>query len=84
MPDPSKNTSELTAAELYAIKYENKWSEYFDLGDRIQIQMGYLPEYKNIVTHNIITDTTYFDGSTCTEVLDDNGNAITLLAQDGD
>lgn len=84
MPDPSKDTSELTAAELYAIKYENKWSEYFDSGDRIQIQMGYLPEYKNIITHNIITDTTYFDGSTCTEVLDDDGNVITLLAQDTD
>lgn len=82
MPAIGADTSEFNAAELYAIKYENAWSDYFEIGDRVQFKMGSIPTYKNMKQYNLITEPTYFNGSTCIEAKDENNEVIKLLAED--
>jgi hypothetical protein len=43
-----------------------------------------IPDYKNLTKQNIVSTPTYFDGQTCIDVLDQNGEPIKLLSEDKD
>jgi hypothetical protein len=55
---------------------------YFEGGDRIKFRMGYTPNYTNIECFNLITETTYFDGSYSITPTDADGNTFNLLEVD--
>lgn len=92
IPSPNADTSTLTAAELYAIKDQNAWFDSiggsdetrFSVGDRIKIKMCPVPNYTNLVKQELISTPTYFDGKTCIEAVDKNGEPIKLLSEDKD
>jgi hypothetical protein len=46
--------------------------------------MGANRNFNNISTVNIIEQPTYFDGKTCVDVLDSEGNTVTLTDEDKD
>lgn len=63
LPAPGADTEALTATQIYAIRQENKVSDYFEYKDRVNITMGFEPQYTNI-QHTDIADEMELDGET--------------------
>lgn len=63
LPASGTNTEELTTAEIFAIVRGGNPLNYFSLKDRVNVTMGYDPDYTNI-TNTVLATEKEFDGAT--------------------
>lgn len=60
-----KATSAMTAEDIYGLKATKTLGSYFtDGGEKITMQLGYMPEYDNITSQVLIGHKTTFNGTT--------------------
>lgn len=63
LPAVGTDSETLTDVQMYAIKRNNKATDYFEAKDRVLIKMGYQPEFTNIPHSDLATEMA-FDGET--------------------
>lgn len=84
LPEAGVDTETLNPTQIYAIKRSGNVRDYFDYKDRVNVALGYKPEYTN-VQHVDLADELVMDGATAIDTgvkLLENGiaDAWTLVA----
>ena len=65
----SKPTEEMTAEDIYGLRETKTVNSYFSAGgEKITMQLGYMPEYDNITSEVLISQATRFDGTSKTVI----------------
>lgn len=62
LPEPGKDMSDMSAAEIYAVRQSGNAKNRFSLKDRAKITFGFDPQFTNLEHLDFVTGETKFDG----------------------